>query len=366
MAMGSELRGRQRVGLFLLAWMTVWAVWIAFMASGGDWTLRTLLLAGLPMTSFYAAACLNAGRLCRIFPLRPVRLWSSVINQAAAAMTLAFVWILMGHGLSFLIPGLRLHNGLLFIIGILLYLTAAAGFYAAHAVQDAWQAQRASDQAQLLAREAELRALRAQINPHFLFNSLHSISALASLDPPRARQMCLHLAEMFRLSLQLGRQDETVLAEELKLLRAYLAVEQVRFGSRLHFRDEVDGCSPQAMLPSLILQPLVENAVKHGIAGLTGCGEILLRIDTRIDTRVDTRGDGRSEVLRIVLENDYDPDSLSPNRNGVGLVNLQQRLATRYGHRAVLSWHGDRGRFSVRLQIPFEPAKASDPSGASA
>lgn len=362
MTMRIELRGRQRVWLFLLAWMTVWAVWIAFMASGGTCNLHTLLLSGLPMTSFYAAMCVNAGRLCGIFPLRPGRLWSSVINQTAAAMTLAFVWILIGHALALLLHDLRLHNGLLFIIGILLYLTAAAGFYAAHAVQDAWQAQRASDQAQLLAREAELRALRAQINPHFLFNSLHSISALAGIDPPKARQMCLHLAEMFRLSLQLGQQEQTVLADELKLLRAYLAVEQVRFGSRLHFRDEVEGCSPQAVLPSLLLQPLVENAVKHGIAGLTGRGEILLRIDTRADTREGSEG----EILRIVLENDYDPDSLSPNRNGVGLKNLEQRLATRYGTRAMLSWRGDKGRFSVRIQIPFEPADTVAPSGVSA
>lgn len=351
MAMRISTRRKQSASLFLLAWTTVWAVWIAFLASGGFWDLQTLLLAGFPMTSFYAAMCLNADRLCRIFPLRPARLWSSLVNQAAAAMTLAFVWILLGHGLSQLIPGLLLHNGLLFIIGILLYLTAAAGFYAAHAVQDAWQAQRANDQAQLLAREAELRALRAQINPHFLFNSLHSISALAGIDPPRARQMCLHLAEMFRLSLQLGQLEEVVLADELKLLRAYLAVEQVRFGHRLHFHDEVDGCSPQAVLPSLLLQPLVENAVKHGIAGLTECGEILLRIDAK------------NEMLQIVLENDYDPDSLSPNRNGVGLKNLQQRLETRYGSRAAVTWRGDKGRFSVRIQIPFEPADAAAFSG---
>jgi len=347
-----DIWGKKRTSLFLLAWTTVWVVWIAFMASGPLWNLRTLVLAGLPMTSFYAAACLSADHLCRFFPLRPSRLWTSLVNQVAAAMTLAFAWILIDHGLSALIPGLYLHNILLFVAGMLLYLTAAAGFYATHAVQDAWQAQRASDQAQLLAREAELRALRAQINPHFLFNSLHSISALAGIDPPRARQMCLHLAEMFRLSLQLGRQEAVSLADELKLLRAYLAVEQVRFGSRLHFRDEVDALSPQATLPSLLLQPLVENAVKHGIAGLTGHGQILLRIATGND------------MLQILLENDYDPDSLSPNRNGVGLQNVRPRLATPYGSRATVIWRGEKGRFSVRMQIPFEPADTAVPPGA--
>ena len=123
---------------------------------------------------------------------------------------------------------------------------------------------------QLLAREAELKTLRAQIDPHFLFNCLHSISALTGTDPPAARRMCLLLGEFLRTSVKLGAQDRIPFADELALAERYLEIERVRFGSRLAIERAIADGVGSCAVPALLLQPLVENAVTHGIAHLRG------------------------------------------------------------------------------------------------
>jgi LytS/YehU family sensor histidine kinase len=130
------------------------------------------------------------------------------------------------------------------------------------------EAERKGAELQLLAQESELKALRAQLNPHFLFNSLNSISALTAVDPSRAREMCVLLSDFLRRSLGLGERRLVALREELDLARTYLAIEQIRFGARLKLAWTLDPAAEPALLPTLLLQPLVENAIKHGIAAL--------------------------------------------------------------------------------------------------
>src|SRR5262249_38358585 len=145
--------------------------------------------------------------------------------------------------------------------------------YAALAAAASREAERRDAESRTLAREAELQALRMQLNPHFLFNSLHSIAALATLDGARAREMCVRLADFLRSSLRLGSKESIPLREELALAKNYLDVERVRFGERLQVHEEIEPACEDCGVPALLLQPLVENAVKHGIAGLVegGC-----------------------------------------------------------------------------------------------
>ena len=185
-------------------------------------------------------------------------------------------------------------------------------------------------------------ALKAQINPHFLFNSLHSISALTSVDPARARQMCVLLSDFLRSTLGLGEKTSVALAEELALARNYLAVEGVRFGARLKVRDEIeDGCHA-CPVPSLLVQPLVENAITHGISTLAEGGEI------RIDVRRS------SWALRLVVENDFDPEAPPRRKSGMGLRNVRTRLEARYGSEARLEAGARGGRWRVEVLLPVE------------
>src|SRR5207249_3027362 len=165
-----------------------------------------------------------------------------------------------------------------FAIGVLLFLLALAVHYVLIAFETTRQAERRQLELEILTRDAELRALRAQLDPHFLYNSLNSISALTAADPAGARRMCLLLGEFLRNTLSLSEQERIPLAEELALADRFLSIEQVRFGSRLQIRRQIDDRAAGCRVPPLLLQPLLENAVTHGIAGLLEGGVIHLGV----------------------------------------------------------------------------------------
>jgi LytS/YehU family sensor histidine kinase len=194
----------------------------------------------------------------------------------------------------------------------------------------------------VLARDAELRALRAQINPHFLFNSLNSISALTSIDGARAREMCLLLADFLRLTLGMGEKTVIPFSEELDLLDKFMAIEKVRFGARLRMEEKIDDQAKRCIIPALLLQPLLENAVSHGIASMEDGGMIRLEASVR---------DGR---LAILVENDRDEEAPVRKRNGVGLKNVRSRLEARYGKEAAFRADADEDKFRVTMSLPAE------------
>jgi LytS/YehU family sensor histidine kinase len=235
----------------------------------------------------------------------------------------------------------------LFGMGVLLYLLSAGLHYAALAVEASHAAERRAAEARTLAREAELQALRAQINPHFLFNSLHSIAALATIDGARAREMCVRLSGFLRGTLALAGRESIPLREELALARGYLHVEQVRFGPRLRVEEEIEPLCEDCAVPALLLQPLVENAVKHGIAGLVEGGSI----------RLAARRSGAS--VSITVENAFDPETPAPHNLGLGLAHVRRRLQVRYGEDAVLQAGPADGVYRVRLRLPCESPMAS-------
>jgi two-component system, LytTR family, sensor histidine kinase AlgZ len=236
---------------------------------------------------------------------------------------------------------------MLWAVGILLYVVSVAIHYAMLAMEASAQSEQRAIKASVLARDAELRALKAQINPHFLFNSLHSISALTSMDPAKAREMCLALSDFLRMTLGLGEKVVILLSDELSLLRSYLAVEKIRFGSRMDMKEEVDPAVLNCLVPPLLLQPLIENAVSHGMANLPQGGWIRLTI----------RENGGGTLL-VDVQNNFDPDAPPRRKNGLGLRNVQGRLETRYGKKAKVKINKEAEQFEVELSFPAERASA--------
>jgi len=203
-----------------------------------------------------------------------------------------------------------------------------------------------------LAATAQLAALRAQINPHFLFNSLNSIAQLIRADPDRAEACVERLAEMFRYVLRYGEKDFVPLAEELEMARAYLDIERARFGDRLRVETHVDPPSLQHLIPNLILQPLVENAVRHGLSRKRGGGTV--RIDAALANGCLelSIGDDGLGMPAAALERVYE--------RGIGLRNLRDRLERLYGPAhlpEITSAPGSGTR--VRLRLPVRPAQAA-------
>ncbi|HVI32065.1 sensor histidine kinase [Phenylobacterium sp.] len=200
-------------------------------------------------------------------------------------------------------------------------------------------------QAQALAAESQNQMLRYQINPHFLFNTLNALSALIlQKDYARAEQVVLSLSRFLRASLEKPTGEKSTLADEIEAQRQYLAIEQIRFGDRLRFAEEVPDDLDGALLPSLILQPLVENAVKYGVA----------RSSEPVAIEIDAQArDGR---LRVTVRDDARPDLCGdPPRLGVGLENVRRRLAALYGEAGDLVV-GPRpgGGFMAQIELPLE------------
>jgi LytS/YehU family sensor histidine kinase len=253
------------------------------------------------------------------------------------ASAVTFAGRLLASGLDSSWPGVAaLFSKAVPVITIfvaLTYLLSTALHYAFFEIESARRAE-------LLAREAQLKALKAQINPHFLFNSLNSISALTSLDPSRARDMCVGLADFLRASLRLGERDTVPFSEEMALTDMYLGVEQARFGDRLRVARDIDHECYGCEIPALLIQPLVENAIKHGIAMMAEGGEIGIT-----GHRVHDR-------LLFQVSNPYDPEAPAQARNGIGLRNVRARLEARYGSAGKMQIQATENSYQVTLTLP--------------
>jgi sensor histidine kinase YesM len=203
-----------------------------------------------------------------------------------------------------------------------------------------------------LAATAQLAALRAQINPHFLFNSLNSIAQLIHTDPDKAEACVERLGEMFRYILRRAEKELVPLADEVQMAAAYLDIERARFGDRLRVETAIDPRSLRQLIPNLILQPLVENAVKHGLSRKMGPGTVRIQAEVTDEILTLTVGDDGLGMPATTLGSVYE--------RGVGLRNLRDRLARLYGAAhlpEIVSVPG--GGTKVRLRIPVGPVEAA-------
>jgi two-component system sensor histidine kinase AlgZ len=343
---------RNRFGLYLLAWIPLTGILVYALAAGGrlGWFESTVL--AIPLCLLYAFIGLSTWYSVKSTPLAPTELPKIAITHLLGAALLSLVWVQIGRFFAYLLSSLPRFEGLscrfaqqlpnVFTVGLSLYFLSVAFHYVLLSAEAAREAERRVLQSNILAREAELKALKAQVNPHFLFNSLNSISALTSIDPAKAREMCILLADFLRMTLGLGERSSIPLSDELALLERFLAIEKVRFGARLRMEEEIEEECKTMLVPALLLQPLVENAVAHGIANLPEGGCIRLSVRCQ------------DETLNIAIENSYDPESTSSRRNGMGIQNVRRRLEARYGSSANIRVSTEAERFRVDLTLPAQ------------
>jgi hypothetical protein len=350
------LGGLRQLGLYLLTWLPLVAILVYMLTRSGEISRYEAVALTIPLCVVYAALCLAAYYPCRAIPLEKSGFLKLLLTHLTAAVLLATLWIHLAkgiaaglsrwHGFSHLEERLVPFYPTLWMTGLLLYALAVTFHYVALAQQAQREAQERALEAQVLARDAELKALRAQVNPHFLFNCLHSISALTSVDAAKAREMCILLADFLRTTLRLGRQETITLEEELALIRGYLAIEKVRFGTRVRMEEQVEKETLGLSLPPLLLQPLVENAIRHGIANLPEGGTIRLSAHRN------------QNAVAITVENSFDPDTPSSLKTGLGLDNVRRRLHTRYGNEAAVSVSTNNSLFTVQLRVPMQEGRS--------
>jgi sensor histidine kinase YesM len=195
---------------------------------------------------------------------------------------------------------------------------------------------------QNIVKETELRLLRSQINPHFLFNSLNSISSLTITDPEKARDMIVKLSEFMRYALSRKDEQPVTLRSEIENLMLYLEIEKVRFGDRLTTEEIIDGDCLDFKIPVLLLQPLYENAIKHGV------------YESTETVKITTNAKIADGYILITISNNYSPSPSQKKGTGTGLSNVSRRMELFYGNKASINASRENGIYTVTLYMPAE------------
>ncbi|MBM4161530.1 MAG: sensor histidine kinase [Ignavibacteria bacterium] len=346
------LGNRERLAIYMLVWLMLGGMLAAVFALPKDFSWPEALSLAVPLTLLYGSICLSSYYLCRVFPLHKSGFAQLLLLHIIAGFLTSSLWILIGNGWVALLERLNLFpllsarfvskTPLLVGVGFILFSLTVAVHYLIMTFEASKESEQRELQLRILAQEAELKALRAQINPHFLFNSLNSISALTTQNATAARTMTLRLADFLRKSLRLGAQDSIRLEEEIALAMNFLEIEQIRFGSRLRVEKQIDGPCNNCLVPPLLLQPLVENAIHHGIAQLVDGGIIRLRVDWS------------GSVLHIQLQNPVDPDRPKNRKSGIGIENVRKRLRAIYYTDAELLTTEEDGWFTAAISLPAQ------------
>lgn len=234
----------------------------------------------------------------------------------------------------------REYLGFTIAIGMLYYLLVSTNYYLLIYYEGFQDKIHKESKLKALVKESELASLKSQINPHFLFNSLNSISSLTMFSPDRAQEMVINLSEFLRYSLSQKKETLTSFENELKNIDRYLKIEKTRFGKRLHVDQDINGECIDMQLPGLILQPILENAIKYGVYESTDRSNIAISSTCK------------PNLLTVVVKNEYDPDFLSKKGEGIGLRNVKSRMEILYARNDLLTINKDKKTFEVILRFP--------------
>lgn len=268
---------------------------------------------------------------------------------AGICLALAVIWLLISRSLLFFVFKETVEFErffsqsvpVRFAIGFLITGCMALVCVLWYTLQEQQEINKRKGEADRLSKEAELFKLRQQLQPHFLFNSLNSISALVSKDPVQARKMIEQLSDFLRSTVKKENEQMTSLEEEFRDLELYLSIEKLRFGHRLTTVITKDDLTTKMKIPALLLQPVVENAIKYGIYDTTGAVNINISV-----TKKDN-------LLNIVIQNPYDPETLNVKAGtGFGLVSVQRRLYLLFARTDLLLTEVKNKLFITTIQIP--------------
>jgi LytS/YehU family sensor histidine kinase len=228
-----------------------------------------------------------------------------------------------------------------FLVGWVLYAMVVSFYYLISYYNELKERAVKESELKNLITQAELRSLKFQINPHFIFNSLNSMSALTEIDPKKAKEMIIKLADFLRYILATNEREKNKLSEELKNIRLYLDIEKIRFEDKFDYSEEINEDCNKAEIPNMILQPLFENVIKHAV------------YETFDKVTLTLKCSFNDGYLKIHLQNNFDESSKSRKGAGVGLKNINDRLNLIYHRIDLMEVKKERGIFSVTLFIPI-------------
>ena len=277
--------------------------------------------------------------------LEEVTILRLILFHFIAASILCGIWVYISYALYK--PFLGDSNNYLtnalpskVFLGYILYAVFLVFFYAVNYYQSLKEKIKKESEYKTLIREAELQALKSQINPHFLFNSLNSISSLTVSNPEKAQEMVINLSSFMRYSLMHNEKEMVSFSRELENIKLYLSIEKIRFGKKLNAEFDISAHCLEAEIPNMILQPLFENAIKYGVYETTD--QVTIKSTCVCD----------GNILKITISNDYDASTLKRKGEGIGLQNIRKRLEIIYNQPDLMKIRDSKTSFEIQLTIP--------------
>jgi sensor histidine kinase YesM len=334
--------------LYLVPWVTLAVIHFLLLYALYEMDILSAALDSFVFNSIFALIGVGLWFMVRFSDLSSRKMNELVLYHLSGGAVTLLVWIGSGYFILKNILGndpyyqAFLNNTLTFriIFGVMVYALLVTIYYLLINFRELREKSRREAQLTGLLKEAELNMLRSQIRPHFLFNSLNSVSSLTMTDPAKAREMVIKLSEFMRYSFSISETALGPLEKELYHVELYLDIEKVRFGKRLALRKTVDPAALSWPVPVMILQPLIENAVKYGVYESSETTEILLECQAT------------DELLEIKVGNPYDAEARGQRGTGTGLKNIRSRLQNHYGSESLLNISQDNGYFLVTVRIP--------------
>jgi len=328
--------------------ITIAYVQVLYFAEKINWAIAitdglvfNFLLAGFGLSYWYPA---------RYISFESHSIAKIIISHTIGGIISVVIWLLAGYVIAdYLIDSSLNYTDFFFnnigwrlLVGILFYFLIIAFYNLIIYYTNFHEKTLRENELKNLVTQAELRSLKFQINPHFIFNSLNSMSALTTIDPTKARGMILKLAEFLRYTLVNNDRQKNKLSEELANIKLYLEIEKIRFEDKFDFVEDVSPESKDKHVPNMILQPLFENAIKHAVY------ESLEKVTLKFKSFI------QNDFLNIVLENNFDSSFTNKNRSGIGLKNINDRLKLIYGLNNLMNVEKTEDIFKVNLYIPLE------------
>ena len=339
-----------------------WLVWL-LLAAGHFFIIRnfyaipfaTALTDSLVFNLMYGGLGLGFWYVVRFSHYGHLHFFRVFINHLVTGLVAVMIWLMFGYFLVKSMVHLDVSYQLFFrdvlpwrlLMGFSFYTILVLIYYLSIYYQNLQDKTVREASLQASVKEAELNVLKSQLNPHFIFNSLNSISSLTMTAPEKAQDMVIKLSEFLRYSLHQKQNRITTLKQELQSLKLYLDIEKIRFGERLCLQENIPEDCLQQQLPHMLLQPIFENAIKHGVYESTE--PVLITVD----------GACEPALLTLKISNTYDPEAVARKGEGVGLNNVKNRLRLVYGGGELLKIHKTDRIFTVTLLIPQNHADKS-------
>ena len=338
---------RRNLTFYSSAWIVITLIHALFLRFSQNIEVLWAFIDSLVFNLLYAAFALSFWYMCKSISIENLKILKLIENHGAAAAFSSLIWFGLSYALLMNIFPVE-ENYRLFLrgslvwrifIGVLFYFLSVAFYYVyIYSVNFKKQLLKEAE-LKTLVKEAELKSLKFQINPHFIFNSLNSINSLTMSDPQKAGEMTIKLSDYLRFTLSKNEKRKTKLKEEIDSIKLYLDIEKVRFGDKIEYVEEIQDKCLDAQVPSMILQPLFENAIKHGVY------ESLETVGIKFSCSLN------GDYLKVVVENEYDPETSTQKGEGIGLKNIRERLEKTYSKGNLLKIEKESNVFRVKLFI---------------